>query len=221
MINGKPYQFYTAEGYGYGKGWINYIDGKKAYCIGGGQLVTGEYTIDGEKYKFDKQGFLVVENEAGWIETDKGKKYKFDNGEYATGYTNIDSKYYYFDAQGYMQVGHQMINGKPYQFYTVEGYGYRKGWINYSDGKRAYCLGGGELQTGYIDINGKYYYFDSQGYMQVEHQMINGKPYQFYTAEGYGYGKGWINYSDGKRAYCLGGGELQTLYAGWTSDDKW
>ena len=27
--------------------------------------------------------------------------------------------------------------------------------------------------------------------------MIDGKPYQFY-GEGYGYGAGWINYSDGK-----------------------
>ena len=32
------------------------------------------------------------------------------------------------------------------------------------------------------------------------YQMIDGKPYQFY-GEGYGYGAGWINYSDGKMAY--------------------
>ena len=62
MINGKPYQFYTAEGYGYGKGWINYIDGKKAYCLGGGELAIGSVVIDGIQYIFDEDGYLLSQN---------------------------------------------------------------------------------------------------------------------------------------------------------------
>ena len=141
-----------------------------------------------------------------WESTAEGKKYKYADGSYAIGYVNIGGKYYYFDDKGYMQKNHQMIDGKPYQFYG-EGYGYGAGWINYSDGKKAYCEGGGKLKTGYVNIGGKYYYFDDKGYMQKNHQMIDGKPYQFY-GEGYGYGAGWINYSDGKKAYCYGGGKL-------------
>ena len=165
-INGKPYQFYTSEGYGYPKGWINYSTGEKAYCLGDGEL--------------------------------------------ATGYIEIGNKYYYFGTDGFMKGGYQTINGKPYQFYTSEGYGYPKGWINYSTGEKAYCLGDGELATGYIEIGNKHYYFGTDGFMKGGHQTINGKPYQFYTSEGYGYPKGWIQYSDGNRAYCLGGGELVT-----------
>ena len=67
-----------------------------------------------------------------WESTAEGKKYKYADGSYAIGYVNIGGKYYYFDDKGYMQKNHQMIDGKPYQFYG-EGYGYGAGCINYSD----------------------------------------------------------------------------------------
>ena len=114
MIDGKPYQFY-GEGYGYGAGWINYSDGKKAYCYGGGKLAVGNATIDGKNYNFDSNGFLV--KSAGWKKDDKGMRYQFADKTYAIGYVNIGGKYYYFDDKGYMQKNHQMIDGKPYQFY--------------------------------------------------------------------------------------------------------
>ena len=88
--------------------------------------------------------------------------YQFAVKSYAIGYVNIGGKYYYFDDKGYMQKNHQMIDGKPYQFYG-EGYGYGAGWINYSDGKKAYCYGGGKLAVGNATIDGKNYYFDSNG----------------------------------------------------------
>ncbi len=230
MINGKPYQFYCdkgVKGYGYPSGWIKYsgtgYEGKKGYSLGGGQLVTGTYTIDGTQYYFDADGFLVGE----WEIANKSAKFKYySTQKYATGYVNIGGKYYYFDSEGYQQNGHQMINGKPYQFYCdkgVKGYGYPSGWIKYSgtgyEGKYAYSTGGGALNTGYVNIGGKYYYFDSEGYQQNGHQMINGKPYQFYCdkgVKGYGYPSGWIKYSgtgyEGKYAYSTGGGALNTGY---------
>ena len=228
-INGQPYQFYMEEGYGYGKGWINYTTGEKAYCLGGGELATGYAKIDNTYYYFGTDGFMrggyqkingkpyqFYTEEGygygkGWINYTTGEKaYCLGGGELATGYTKIDNKYYYFGTDGFMCGGYQKINGKPYQFYTEEGYGYGKGWINYTTGEKAYCLGDGELATGYIEIGNKYYYFGADGYMLVGHQIINGKPYQFYTAEGYGYGEGWINYTTGEKEYCLGGGELVT-----------
>ncbi len=228
MINGKPYQFYCdkgSNGYGYAEGWINYsgasYEGKKGYSLGGGQLVTGKYTIDGTQYYFDTDGFLVGE----WEITTKSARFKYyDTQKYATGYVNIGGKYYAFDSNGYQLNGHQIINGKPYQFYCdkgVNGYGYASGWIKYSgtgyEGKYAYSTGGGALKTGYVIIGTKYYAFDSNGYQLNGHQIINGKPYQFYCdkgVNGYGYASGWIKYSgtgyEGKKAYSLGGGQLVT-----------
>ena len=68
MIDGKPYQFY-GEGYGYGAGWINYSDGKKAYCYGGGKLAVGNATIDGKNYSFNGQGFLEGHAITGKVST--------------------------------------------------------------------------------------------------------------------------------------------------------
>ena len=209
-IDGKPYQFYTDTGYGYGKTWIQYKDGNRAYCLGNGELAVGYTTIEGKEYYFDENGYLQDNpvKDGKWKQDSQGKKYQYNDGTYAKGYIAIEGKYYYFNEDGYMQVGYQKIDGKPYQFYTAEGYGYGKTWIQYKDGNRAYCLGNGELAVGYINIDGKYYYFNEDGYMQVGYQKIDGKPYQFYTDTGYGYGKTWIQYKDGNRAYCLGNGEL-------------
>ena len=141
-----------------------------------------------------------------WINAENEKKYQFADGSFAVGYVNIGGGYYYFDEEGYMQKYHQMIDGKPYQFYG-SGQGYGRGWIDYGNGKKAYCDGGGKLKNGYVKISGGYYYFDKEGYMQKYHQMIGGKPYQFYGS-GRGYGSGWIDYGDGRKAYCYGGGRL-------------
>ena len=147
-----------------------------------------------------------------WVTVDGKKKYADANGKYLIGYHKIDGKYYYFDKDGFMQLRHQMINGKPYQFRTDTGEGYAKGWINYTNGKKGYSQGGGELTVGYKEIDGKYYYFDKDGFMQLRHQIINGKPYQFRTDTGEGYAKGWINYTNGKKGYSQGGGELTVGY---------
>lgn len=103
-----------------------------------------------------------------WETTAGGKKYKYANGKYAIGYVNIGGKYYYFDKNGYMQVGHQMIAGRPYQFYVKEGYGYGKGWINYSTGEKAYCFGDGRLAIGTLVLNyldNIKYTFDDNGFL--------------------------------------------------------
>ena len=147
-----------------------------------------------------------------WVTVDGKKKYADANGKYLIGYHKIDGKYYYFDKDGFMQLRHQMINGKPYQFRTDTGEGYAKGWINYTNGKKGYSQGGGELTVGYKEIDGKYYYFDKDGFMQLRHQIINGNPYQFRTDTGEGYAKGWINYTNGKKGYSQGGGELTVGY---------
>ena len=79
----------------------------------------------------------------------------------------IDGKYYYFDKDGYMQKYHQMINGKPYQFYG-SGRGYGMGWIDYGDGRKAYCYGGGRLAVGEVIIKGKKYSFGIDGFILAQ-----------------------------------------------------
>ncbi len=255
VVDGNnAYQFYSDTGYGYPTGWINYSNGKKAYCIGNGKLAVGAYTIDGEEYIFDSNGFIIEKE--GWINVGNERRYRYSDGSYAKGYTKIEGRYYFFNkTNGNMQRGHVVDGNNAYQFYSAEGYGYPTGWINYSNGKKAYCIGDGRLAVGRYMVNGKEYIFDENGFirntfgwitvgdekryiysdgsyakgytkiedryyffdratgnMQRGHVADGDNIYQFYSAEGYGYPSGWINYGNGQKAYCLGNGKLATGY---------
>ncbi len=210
IADGQAYQFWHEAGYGRPKGWIDYSDGKKAYCEGNGKLAIGGRIIDGTYYRFNKEGYLMTNNK--WITDGTGKKYVYEDGSLATGYMIIDGQYYYFNQNGYMQVGHVVVDGQAYQFWHEAGYGRPKGWINYPDGKKAYCLGNGKLAMGYTKIENKYYYFGNDGCMQVGHVVVDGQAYQFWYEEGYGRPAGWINYPGGKKAYCMGNGILAKGY---------
>ena len=204
---GEVYQFWYGDGYGRPKGWISCGENKKMYCLGNGRLVTGEIILNNVHYKFNKSGYLMNNNE--WVSDKKGTKYVYEDGSTASkGYKNINGKYYYFDDEGYRQVGHVVIDGEAYQFWYGEGYGRSKGWIEYPDGRKAYCIGNGKLAQGYTEINGRYYYFDKDGYRMSGHVVDNGEAYMFWYGEGYGRSKGWINYSNGNKMYCLGNGKL-------------
>ena len=113
----------------------------------------------------NEAGGAGVSLKEGWNDcSDGGKIYCFADGSLATGLTPIDGFTYYFDENGYMQRYHQMINGQPYQFYST-GQGYLEGWIDYSDGKRGYSLGGGKLAVGAVDFGAWTYNFDRNGYL--------------------------------------------------------
>jgi len=145
-----------------------------------------------------------------WEDTPEGKKYKYANGSYAVGYVKIKNVYYYFNDSGIMQKYSQTIDGKPYYFKGT-GQAAAKGWITFNNGAKKYCLGNGELATGYKKVGSYYYGFDSNGTMLKYDKMINDKPYYFNSA-GKGRGKGWITYKDGTKKYCQGNGVLATGY---------
>ena len=145
-----------------------------------------------------------------WEETAEGKKYRYAEGTYAVGYVKIKNTYYYFNDEGIMQKYSQTINGKPYYFKGT-GKAAAKGWITFNNGTKKYCIGNGELATGYKKVGSYYYGFDSNGAMLKYDKMINGKPYYF-NGNGRGKAKGWITYKDGSKKYSLGNGVLATGY---------
>lgn len=71
-------------------------------------------------------------------------------------------------------------------------------------------LDNSEAYTGYTKVGKYYYYFDSNGVMQKYSQTINGKPYYF-ESNGRGAAKRWVN-TGGNKRYSLGNGKLATGY---------
>jgi len=65
-----------------------------------------------------------------------------------------------------------------------------------------------EAYTGYVKVDGYYYYFNSKGNKRTGLQTINGKPYYFYKKSGRGASKGWIEHSDGTKRFSYGNGKL-------------
>lgn len=92
-------------------GWVNSPDGLTYFEDN--KLVTGEYTINGNKYNFDAKGHLFTglikkgetnyyNNEYGYPETGwqtiNGDRYYFnEDGAGADGYLKIDEKWYFFE----------------------------------------------------------------------------------------------------------------------------
>ncbi len=62
-------------------------------------------------------------------------------------------------------------------WYCYSGGQLQKGWINYN-GRWYYADSNGAMQTGVIQINGKVYCFADDGAMQTNNVIVNGKVYQ-------------------------------------------
>ena len=143
----------------------------------------------------------------GWYTLPDGNIiYGIGNGKLAVGYKQIDGKYYYFNEEGYVQKYHQMIDGNPYYFFS-NGTAMAQGWYTLPDGNIIYGIGNGKLAVGYKQIDGKYYYFNEEGYVQKYHQMIDGNPYYFFS-NGTAMAQGWYTLPDGNIIYGIGNGKL-------------
>ena len=180
-----PYYFYPSGEMG--TGWI-----KKIYNYGDG------YT-DVEWYYANSSGALQ-------------NKWQFINGSW-----------YYFDEYGfYMRTGHVKINDKHYAFDTngrmITGWGcvvfeYGDG---YSDATWYYGDSNGLLLSGWQMIGGKWYYFDPEYYyMYTGYGNIDGKVYMFDTNGAWTTTPGWLEIKNGGYStwyYLQADG---TPYMGW------
>ena len=76
-----------------------------------------------------------------WMQTDGRWWFKYGSGGYAKNWEQLDGKWYYFDNQGWMKSNE---------------------WIN-PDGKWYYLSNDGSMLTDYNRVNGKPYFFRSDG----------------------------------------------------------
>lgn len=76
-----------------------------------------------------------------WMQTDGRWWFKYGSGGYAKNWEQLDGKWYYFDNQGWMKSNE---------------------WIN-PDGKWYYLSNDGSMLTDYNRVNGKPYFFRSNG----------------------------------------------------------
>lgn len=167
--------------------------------IHGGDYATKQYFIQrikeymdgyanpGKNAWLEKNGFFYWQNENGDIV--KGWKainyhwYYFDaDGKMSVGWRKIDGKYYYFGASGNMLTGWQIINGYFYFLTPPE--------------RRSVEHPHGSMQTGFVD-DGRYTYFlrekadhgIPQGAMVNGWYDIDGKTY-FFNTNGKGHPNG-------------------------------
>ena len=200
-IDGRMYHF-DSDGTIH-TGWLE-DEGGTRYCDADGMLVTGWKEIegkwyffesacgyrladvweriDGRMYHFDSDGTIHT----GWLEDEGGTRYCDANGALVTGWKEIDGIWYYFEQEcGYRLTNtRQEIDGILYCFDetgrpgTVEaerpegeqqptadsGAAAAVGWQQI-DGSWYYFDTNGSACTGWQEIDGSWYYFDADGRM--------------------------------------------------------
>ena len=206
--------------------------------------------INGKTYYFDHSGYMVT----GWKEIDYSTYYFDRNGAMVTGWQSIGGKWYYFGEYGCMATYVTEVNNKQQVFAPsgqwVSGwtfdrkiYYYDDGtvdWDNYSwyyansDGTPYDYNKNDDINGGWLQYGGKWYYIDYDGEMlrdsivtvygkdyrlKPDGTMITGW-YQYGTevdewyysnADGTVY-DGWLYY--GKDWYYIDDGKMQT---GWVT----
>ena len=182
--SGKTY--YYDENSNLVKGWVN-VDGKTYYTNPStGVLVTGWFKAGGKTYyaaktqngaihknKWFKNRYLGSDGAAliGW-HTLSDKTYYFSStGIRQTGWVKIENKYYYFNSKGVLQKNTFIDNmyvgadgARMTGMITVGKYTY---YMSPSTGKKS---------TGFVNYNGKRYYFNKSGILQ-KNKWLSSKTY--------------------------------------------
>lgn len=164
--------------------------------------------------------YVGIHNEfvTGWKDIDSKRYYFYSNGQMAVNFVDLGGNaVYYFDPaqnnMGALVTGWKYIDGKWYYFNPSPSAPKEKGYMQtawfYDNGNWYYFYGNGQMATGFINLNGAYYYLDessssSIGIMKSGWQKINGYWYYFNKSSDDGvYGmmkKGW-QYIDGNWYY--------------------
>lgn len=147
-----------------------------------------------------------------WGSDENGQRYRNDSGSYAREQImNIDGVNYGFDQNAYMVTGWMQFDGKWYYFEPETG-GMAMDWKQI--GEDWFYLNptyGGAMQTSWLRIGAKLYYFNANGSMQKPNTrfFVNGYGYETdesgavkrNTTEDKGDGRIFIFEDDGKMKY--------------------
>ena len=175
--NGKWYYYKNGSRV---RGWVTY-KGQTYFMSKSGIMVTGWYKIGNAWYYFAKSG----EMRTGWLNLGSRKYYLSDKGRMKTGWVSSHGKWYYMCSEGYAVRGWKDVKGETYYFndqcvmqtgltkidgmnYYFDSQGHKTlGWVTVHGRKYFFSpSAGGRAATGYWDINGRYYYFNSEGVLQ-------------------------------------------------------
>ena len=170
----------------------------------------------------------AYETQPGWHGEGKNRSYVLESTrQEATGLTEIDDELYYFDQDGTLQFGWQNVGNDIYYFtsngtaatgetvlqgttYTFQKEGkLLQGW---QDDGTYYNEKGEQVASTWMEIEGKKYYFDADGYSLTGWQDVEGKRYYF--NEDGSMATGEIDV-EGTKYYLTDSGEFKT---GWVKE---
>ncbi|GHU63400.1 hypothetical protein FACS189418_6630 [Clostridia bacterium] len=167
VINGQTYYFTTA-----GQvlaGWNKLGDDWYYADPQTGAAANGWTTVNGRQMYFE-QGIAAQ----GW-KTINGKKYYFTNGYFLTGWRQIDGTWYYFGTDGSTGSGVLQYNDT---YYFIEASGKMlTDSIQTIDGEDYYFTNTGYRLKGWLNKDGKWYYFKPETGQMVKgtNYTINGR----------------------------------------------
>lgn len=160
------------------------ISGKTYYIKSNGSKQKGWLTLGKYKYYFNKTTGVQVK---GWLKVSGKKTYYFTSkkGTMVTGWLT-DSKNHkrYFDTKTGKLTRGWMTNSKGQKYYFTSGEGVMAtGWMTNSKGQKRYFYSkSGVMATGWLNNTSKKitYYFDkTTGFMSTGLKTIDGKKYYF------------------------------------------
>ncbi len=143
-------------------GWLELGD-KTYYLTAVGTMVTGEYTVDGVTYRFDKDGVLVgiVPKPSGWKQED-GLWYYYQDGQRQTDWLKVGNKWYYLNYNGAMMTGWLQL-GSTWYYLNQDGE-MVTGWLQLGN-TWYYLNSSGAMVTGWLQLGSTWYYLNSSGAM--------------------------------------------------------
>ena len=157
-------------------GWKN-VDGSWYYFNESGVMNRGNKTIGGVYYKFNSDGSLA----GGTFKTIKSGTRYYVAGSYVVGIYTIEGKDYFFNSNGYL-VKNGTVEYMDY-IYTTDENGMIVGkeakptrpatgfWTE--DGHTYYYVEDVMVTSTWVEVEGKQYYFDVNGYMVTKESVID------------------------------------------------
>lgn len=189
-------------------GWVqDETDTNIWYYYVEGEAQTGWQLINGKSYYFDRNGVM----QTGWV-NDGGKWfYLNDKGQLHTGWLEEKGKWYYLAKEemgstpyvdecvrGQMVKGKFEINGKGYFFDKKTGAMKTSSWCvidTLSEPIWYYADATGILHTGWLSLNGKWYYFRPDGGRMSTGELKIGNKWYYFDYETGAMKTGWIDVS--------------------------
>lgn len=225
-----------ADGRLYASEWYQDKDGTWYYYDENAYKVKGIVEIQGKKYIFDDySGSLKTKEVEYW----NGSYYLVNKGGdliESVGWHEINDIWYYVKENGSLFVGLLQDNGYTYYmqpwmttlrgFINIDGAAYKideaghvtpiiEGFYGEYRGM-VYVSNGQILKSSWKNIDGKWYYFNEKGYMQISDDRYNTKvhtinidgKYYYFDADGVMAANGWVYMCTGEWCYARSSGEL-------------